>query len=121
MNNLVYCTNNTRLIGKESYLYLPSGWLSPPRYEGREIPVKWYRGLYVISDMFIWYDGKSIWRISGDDSMLAIDISVPSYQYYWQFFQNNPDTRLWHHSGSGLIAMAERVSREQLRLEAIFL
>lgn len=120
MNTPVLCTNNTRLIKDNSYLYLPSGWMSTPQYEGLELPVKLYRGLYVIRHTYIWYDKISIWRISRDDTPVPVDPSIPGDSLR-QFFTNDPDTRLWHHFGSGSVVKAERVSREELRIEAIFL
>lgn len=121
MNTPVLCTNNTRLIKDGSYLYLPSGWLDRAKYDGREIPVKWYRGLHIIRHTYIWYDGISIWRIGEDDTPIPFNTHVPPRGYHCQFFQNDPDTRLWHHTGSGSVVKADRVSIEELRFEAIFL
>jgi len=113
MNTPVYCTNNTRWIGNESYLYLPHSWYLDPRARNPRSTILdttiRYSGLYVISHGHLWNDGKSIWRI------------VPRQGWSPTGFYLNSDTRLWHDSVSRSTLRAERVSHEELRLEAIFL
>jgi len=113
MNTPVYCTNNTRMIGNDSYLYLPSGWY------GHTVPglIKStildttinYRGLYITAHGHLWNNGKSIWRIVRRDS------------YPLGAFYLDSTTRLWQDAVSRSLLLAEKVSYDELRLEAIFL
>ena len=113
MNTPVYCTNNTRWIGNDSYLYLPSSCCDRPQHGLTKstilnMTIK-YRGLYITAHGHLWNDGKSIWRIVRRDS------------YPLGAFYLNSDTRLWHDAQSRSPLLAEKVGYDELRLEAIFL
>jgi hypothetical protein len=113
MNTPVYCTNNTLWIGHNSYLYLPHSWCLGPKTRNDKLTIldttMQYRGLYIIAHGHLWNDGKSIWRIVHHQSR------TPTAFYL------NSDTRLWHDSVSRSPLRAEKVSYDELRLEAIFL
>lgn len=113
MNTPVLCTNNTKLIGKESYLYLPSSWYDRPKPGLTKSTIldteMKYRGLYITAHGHLWKAGKSIWRIIRRDS------------YPLGAFYLDTGTRLWHDAVSRSPLLAEEVGYDELRLEAIFL
>lgn len=102
----IYCTNNTRWIGNESYLYLQYRvWERPvvlPNVLRRDLLR--CRGLLVTPQGTLYNNGKVIWRL--------IEPGLNPYI--------NHTTRLWCHA-SGKPITAEIVTYEQLRLESIFL
>lgn len=120
MNTPVYCTNNTRMLGNDSYLYLPSSWCYRPLPQFTvsstilDMEIK-YRGLYITAHGYLWSTGgKSIWRIVRQDSNLYYPLGLAT-------FYLNHTTRLWHDTVSRSPILAEEVSYDELRLEAIFL
>jgi hypothetical protein len=108
MNTTVLCTNNTRWIGNESYLYLQYGSWDRRGYYGtvldftkREVLRK--RGIHQTHQGVLYSDGKHIWRITNGEIAPSI----------------NHITKLWCNP-SGEPIVAEPVTYDQLRLEAIF-
>jgi hypothetical protein len=108
MSTPVLCTNNTRWIGNESYLYLHYGSWDKRGYYGTVLDltkreVLRYRGLHQTHQGVLYSNGKSIWRIT--------NAGLAPYL--------NHTTKLWCNA-VGEVLVAEPVTYELLRLEAIF-
>jgi hypothetical protein len=107
----VYCTNDTRKIGSESHLYVPTGiwWERTPKQihilDVIRSEMLRYMGMYETRQGLLYFDRKVSWRI--------LNPSRPATLC--------PDSRLWHNSFTGDPILAEPVTYELLRLEAIFL